>query len=194
MVIWMVISPPVQSMTTQENEDLKFQSFLTSALDGSEWLFGHSVTKPRTNRTGRYVRPRASLGGLGKRWISCPFWKWKGVLLAVHLVYRHTPTDESRLEYYYCYYYYPCVTFAQDIYNVYLKQFMFLGCLQFVLHAMLIRPWNMVCPFTPPISAISVQYPVRQFFAVSLVHAFRYVAQVLSEWPWNSSSCPYYYW
>ena len=170
----------------------KFQSFLTSALDGSEWLFGPSGIKPATDRTGRYVRPRASLGCLGKRWISWRFWKRKGFLSVVHLEYSHTPTDASRLEYYYYYYYCHCITFTQDIYNVYLKQAMSLGCLQSVLHAILFRPSNMFCIFTPPISAIRVQWPIWLFFAVPWVRAFRFVAQVLSECFWNSSNCPYY--
>jgi len=53
--------------------------------------------------------------------------------------------------------------------------------LQFVLHAMLFRPWNMFCAFTWPLSVVCVQCPVWLFFAVLNFVLSWYVAQVLSE-------------
>ena len=43
----------VQSIKSYEDVDLKFHLSLASALDGNEWLFSSSGTKPGTNRTGK---------------------------------------------------------------------------------------------------------------------------------------------
>ena len=64
--------------------------------------------------------------------------------------------------------------------------------LQFGLHVMLFRPWNMFCTFTLALSVACLQRPIRLF---SLISCFPgYVTQVLYEWLWNGSSRPYYYW
>jgi hypothetical protein len=61
--------------------------------------------------------------------------------------------------------------------------------LQFVLHVMLFRQWNMFCTFTLALSEVCVQCPIRLDFVLSW-----YVTQVLSEWFLNGSSLSYYYW
>ena len=53
---------------------------------------------------------------------------------------------------------------------------------------MLFRPWNMLCNFTVALSAVcSVQY--GRFLQFLNFVLSRYVAQVMSEWFWNGSSC-----
>jgi len=61
--------------------------------------------------------------------------------------------------------------------------------LQFVLHVMLFRPWNMFCTFTialPAVCVCSAQYGCFSWFLKFVLS--RYVAQVLSAWFWNGSS------
>jgi len=59
---------------------------------------------------------------------------------------------------------------------------------------MLFRPWNVFCTFTIALSEVNVrsaQYGHCLQFHNSVIS--RYVAQVLSEWFWNGSIRPYYY-
>jgi len=44
--------------------------------------------------------------------------------------------------------------------------------LQFVLHVMLFRPWNMFCTFTLALSVVCVQCPIWLFFCISLISCF----------------------
>ena len=66
------------------------------------------------------------------------------------------------------------ITFMQDIYN-YIPEtnhvsrvysVVAIQYLQFVLHVMLFRPWNMFCTFTLAFPAVCVQWPIRLFFSV----------------------------
>ena len=60
---------------------------------------------------------------------------------------------------------------------------------------MLFRHCNMLCIFTLALSVVCVQCSIRLFFFHFLNFLLsRYVAQVLSEWLWNCSSRPFYYW
>jgi len=44
--------------------------------------------------------------------------------------------------------------------------------LQFVLHVMLFRPWNMFCTSILALSAVCVQCPIWLFFCISLISCF----------------------
>jgi len=94
--------------------------------------------------------------------------------------------------YYYYYYYYPCSHLHARYNDNYIIES---NCvsrvysvaailyLQFVLHVMLFRPWNMFCTFTLALSVVFVQCPIWLFFLYFLNFVLsRYVAQVLSEW------------
>ena len=66
--------------------------------------------------------------------------------------------------------------------------------LQFVLHVMLFRPWNMFCTFTLALSTVCAQCPIwLLFFQFCNFLLSRYVAQVLCEWLWNGSIRPSFY-
>jgi hypothetical protein len=75
---------------------------------------------------------------------------------------------------------------------------------QFVLHVMLFRTWNMFGTYTFVLSDIYIciytyiytyiyAVPVFMHSVVSWFRAYPYVARVLSEWFWDGSICPYYY-
>jgi len=105
--------------------------------------------------------------------------------------------------YYYYYYYYPCSHLHARYNDNYIIES---NCvsrvysvaailyLQFVLHVMLFRPWNMFCTFTLALSVVFVQCPIWLFFCISLISCFpvMLLRYCLSDF-WNGSSCPYYY-
>jgi len=67
------------------------------------------------------------------------------------------------------------ITFMQDIYNYILETTQVSTVysvaavlyLQFLLHVMLFRPWNMFCTFTSALPAVCVQCPIWLFFVVT---------------------------
>jgi hypothetical protein len=64
--------------------------------------------------------------------------------------------------------------------------------LQFLLHVMLFRQWNMFCAFIFALSAVCLQCPIWLLSVISRFRALRYVAEVLLEWFWDSSSLSSY--
>ena len=66
--------------------------------------------------------------------------------------------------------------------------------LQFVLHVMLFRPWNMFCTFTLALSAVRVQCTIWLFFCISLISCFPDILlRYFSEGFRNVSCRPSYY-
>ena len=66
--------------------------------------------------------------------------------------------------------------------------------LLFVLHEVLFLPWNVFCTFTLALPEVCVQYPNDSLLHfLNFVLSF-YVAKVLSDWFWNGSSRPNYFW
>ena len=63
---------------------------------------------------------------------------------------------------------------------------------EFVLHVILIRPWNMFCTFTFALSIVPVLCQIRLFLQFLNFELSWYVAQILSELFWNGSRSPYY--
>ena len=59
------------------------------------------------------------------------------------------------------YYYIPEINHVSWVYSVAAVLY-----LQFVLHVMLFRPWNMFCTFTLALPVVHEKWPVRLFFAV----------------------------
>ena len=80
-----------------------------------------------------------------------------------------------------CYHRHPCY-------------YLYAWYLQFVLHVMLFRPWIMFFTFKFALSIVCVQCPIWLFLQFLSFVLSGYVAQLLSDWFWNGSNRPCYYW
>ena len=64
--------------------------------------------------------------------------------------------------------------------------------LQFILHVMLFRPWNMFSTIMSVLPTVRVQCTIWLFLQFRNFVASRNICSG-TEWFWNGSSCPYYY-
>jgi len=80
-------------------------------------------------------------------------------------------------------------------YTARIHKFAAVPYLQFLIHVMLFRTWNIFCTFTLKLTVICVQCPIWLFFFLHFLNLVfsSNVARVLSEWFWNESSSHYYW-